>query len=177
MICSDICSLWLKTKVLVKGLLLGKTKMVGYEKHRSNVVQTTLQRYCKKKMTQEHSGMDAVVLISSCLSDICTVSQLAKHLVTSRVFIFLSLLLVENSTTSHCWETLYPVTSANGVTSNEELLGRPPCTCVMAGHQLLKSCRHATKAQTGQAAHCRSSWIARIIWPTTAKWGCWPTWA
>lgn len=135
-------------------------------------------RCCKKKIIQNSvewmlwCWFTLVFLISA-----LDLSLPSIFLVTSRIFILFSLILVENFTTSHCWETPYLVTSANGVTSNEELLGRPLCICVMAGHQLLKSCRHAMKAQTGQAARCRSSWIAHIIWPTTAKSGCWLTWA
>lgn len=66
----------------MKALLLSKTKMVGNEKEKHGLMLHKLlhMRYCKKKIIQEYSGMDAVMLIYSCLFGIGTRSQLAKHL-------------------------------------------------------------------------------------------------
>lgn len=163
------CGLLLEMDVPVKVLLLGNDGC--------DVAQTTLHEVLQVEdnpRVQWKGCCDVDLLFLIAALDL---SLPGIFLLTSRIFILFSLLLVENFTTSRCWETPYLVTSANGDTSSEELLGRPPCTCVTAGHQLLKSCRRATRARTGRAARCRSSWIAPIIWPTTVKWGCWLTWA
>lgn len=75
--------------ILVKVLLLGKAKMrnMGLMLHKG-----LCMRYCRIKTTQKYSWMDDVMLIYS----------LVFAVRTSRIFILVSLLLIENFTTSLC---------------------------------------------------------------------------